>query len=165
MNTDIVKKSAGYGLVFIGTLGVLGLVYFYNSILFTGKWQSLDQIDYVFRLMYSIPAGISVMYALFFALFIPLLACVFMGLGLLSGKRYITKHQKNFIVLIWIFTIVFGSVTTIFQAQKTIERVGPFSDNPIAFDVEIPYTIRYVFKTTLKNEVTSKLGMIGRAHV
>lgn len=138
-----------------------GLVFFYGSVLFSDKWAALNTVHEEFRLLFTVPSGIVVIFSSFLIVFIPLLTLTYIGAWLFSGKRYIGKYMALLLALLWMVAIVFGSVTTVHQVQRIIERISPFSQNPVNFDVasEIPSAVGYVFKTTLKNEVVAKFGM------
>lgn len=154
-------RCIGLISILFGALGMAGLVFFYGSVLFSDKWTALKTVHEEFRLLFTVPSGIVVIYSSFLIIFIPLLTLTYAGVWLFFDKKYIGKYVALLIALVWVAAIIFGSVTTLHQVQRIIERVSPFSSNPVTFDVVsgIPTAVGYVFKTTLKNEVTAKLGM------
>lgn len=151
---------AGYLLMTVGVLGIGMLVFFYNTVLFSDSWSAFSRFTDMFKLLFTIPSGIAVIYTSFLVLFIPLCALVLWGAWLSGKRRYLTKKSLVVITLIWIFSLVFVSFTTIHYAQKIVERINPFSADPVEFDVssEIPESVEYVFRTTLKNEVEQEIG-------
>lgn len=151
----------GLTLITLGTLGILDLLFFYGVILFSEKWSIFQDTYDMFRLIFTIPTGLIVIYASFFVLFIPLLACVLYGLQLFLQKTYITKTLVICLAIVWQISLLFGMVTVINQMQHVISRITPFSTDPVAFNIEseIPLSSQYVFKTTLKNEVQRTLGI------
>lgn len=157
---NILKILAGALLIIVGAVGIIGLVFFYSTVLFSDKWPALAELNEAFRLMFTIPSGIIVIYSSFLVVFLPLLSLLLCGAWLWSGKKFISKIGAFVLLALWCVALVFGLVTTLSQARAIIDRIGPFSQNPVEFDVEseIPQAVDYVFKTTLKNEVRDKIG-------
>ena len=161
MNFIQLKKIAGFILMALGTFGIATLLFFYAVVLFSEKWPGLKPMYEVFRLLFTIPTGIVVIYATFIVIAVPLLFLVLIGAQIFSGVRYITKIQVILFGVIWAIALLFGSATVIHQAELMISRMSPFSSNPVEFNVEkeIPLEVQYAFKTTLKNEVNTKIGV------
>jgi hypothetical protein len=160
MNTSSFKKAFGLLLVCIGITGLSGLFFFYTVILFSDTWTILQGLNEGFKLLFTVPTGILVIYASFFAVFIPFLLLVLLGVLLFSGKKYLRLWQLAMILLVWLIAIILGSVTTLHQVQKIIDRIQPFSADPLQFEVsrQIPYEVQAAFASTLKAEVDSSLG-------
>lgn len=161
MKKRIPKFIVGLCALAVGSIGICALLFFYSVMLFSNQWPTLYKIHEEFRLIFSVPFGITVIYATFIIIFIPLCGLVLLGLRASFKKTYITKIQVLFFVLLWIIAVVADSTVAISQVQNIINRIQPFSSNPVTFNVadEIPYTVRYVFRTTLRNEVNAKLGV------
>lgn len=160
MNTSSFKKAIGLLMVCIGVTGLSALLFFYMVILFSDTWATLQGLHEGFKLLFTVPTGILVIYASFFAIFIPFLLLILLGVLLTSGKNYLRLWQLGMILLIWIIAIILGSVTTLHQVQEIIARVQPFSPNPMEFGItqEIPIEVQSAFASALKTEVDSTLG-------
>lgn len=161
MNFTQLKKIAGFILIALGTFGIATLLFFYAVVLFSEKWPGLKPMYEVFRLLFTIPTGIVVIYATFIVIAVPLLFLVLIGAQVFSGVKYITKTQVILFGVMWAIALLFGSATVIHQAELMVSRMSPFSSNPVEFNVEkeIPLEVQYAFKTTLKNEVNTKIGV------
>ncbi len=161
MTQNTYTKLAGVILMACGSLGIAGLVFFYSAVLFSDAWPQLADIHGRFRMLFSVPSGIFVMYAAFIVVCVPLLFAVLFGAQFLNEKKYMTKVQGTILSIIWLIALFFGTVVVFNQSQQLLERISPFSTNPVVFNVgqEIRPEVQEVFRTTLKNEVVSKQGM------
>lgn len=157
---SILKTVVGACLLIVGTLGIISLVFFYSTILFSDKWPALSSLNEAFRLMFTIPSGIVVIYSSFLVAFLPFVCALLYGIWFLFGKKLVSRTAGVLLLALWCVALIFGSVTTLSQARQILDRIGPFSQDPVLFDVEsqIPQAVDYVFKTTLKNEVREKIG-------
>lgn len=161
MNSHILKKIAGMLLVCIGITGITGLIFFYSVVLFSEKWTLLQGINESFELIFTVPTGIVVIYASFFAVFIPLFLTVLLGMFFIGGRSYLQLWQIGALILLWSVSLILGSVTTIHQVQKIVDRIQPFSNDPVAFEISqnIPYEVQTMFAETLKSEVDAEQGV------
>lgn len=155
------KKLVGIILMVCGSLSIAGLLFFYSAVLFSDQWPQLKSANEGFRMLFTVPSGIIVVYASFIVVCVPLLFMVLFGTYLFSAKHVVTKTQSLCICLVWLVALLFGFGTVINGAQQLISRITPFSTNPVVFNVgqEIPLDVQTVFKATLKNEVIAKQGM------
>jgi hypothetical protein len=155
------KNIVGFLLVLVGVLGLTGLLFFYGVVLFSEQWTILAKMNEALRLIFSVRAGLLVMYATFAALAIPFFLAVLYGAQLSTGKTYLSKFQTGIVLTIWFFAVLFGFFMTLMQVQLLIDKVAPFSQDPAQFDVSshIPLSMQYAFKTTLKNEVVRTQGV------
>jgi hypothetical protein len=153
-------KISGVALMSFGVLGIIGLLFFYSTVLFSDTWPQLAYLNESFRILFTIPSGIMVMYVSFIIICIPLLYAVIFGAELLSGKIYVTNMQRVLLLSVWFIALLFGSVVVLNQSQQLMKRLSPFSNNPVVFDIgqEIKPEVQAVFRTTLKNEVVAKQG-------
>lgn len=161
MKHNFLRKIVGATFIFVGVIGLAALLFFYSAVLFSDKWPALQPAFDLFRLVFTVTSGIVVMYATFVIIAIPLLLLTFFGAQLFSGKKYLSKMHMIAFFCIWVCALAFGSVTVVQQVQEVISRIKPFSNDPVVFDVgkEIPVSVQYAFKTTLKNEVVRTMGM------
>lgn len=161
MNNNVTVKILGCILIVFGSLGIAGLLFFYSAVLFSDKWPSLQPAYDMFKLVFTLPTGLVVIYATFIAICIPLLAILIFGVQLFLGKKIVTKSIVLLLCVLWALAMVFGSVTIVHQVQEILTRISPFSPDPVDFDVatQIPLDVGYAFKTTLKNEVIHTQGM------
>lgn len=159
--TSSFKNIVGLLLVLVGVVGLCGLLFFYGVVLFSDQWTVLAKMNEALRLIFSVRAGLLVMYATFAALAIPFFLAVLYGAQLSTGKTYLSKFQTGIVLTVWFFAVLFGFFTTLVQVQSLIDKVTPFSQDPAQFDVtsDIPLSTQTVFKTTLKNEVVRTQGM------
>ncbi len=155
------KKVAGILLMTFGSLCLAGLLFFYSAVLFSDQWPQLQSANEGFRMLFTVPSGIIVLYASFIVICVPLLFTVLWGAYLFSAKHSVTKTQSLSICLVWIVALLFGFGTVINGAQQLVSRITPFSTNPVVFNVgqEIPLEVQTAFRATLKNEVIAKQGM------
>lgn len=161
MNYISLKKIVGLTLMTIGSFLIAGLLFFYTVILFSEKWPGLEPMYDIFRILFSIKEGIVVMYAVFMAIALPLIGLVLYGAHLFTQKKYATKRQVFFISGLWVCAVLIALALTIIETKDAISRLLPFSADPVAFDLstEIPLSVLYAFKTTLKTEVQNTQGM------
>ena len=145
----------------LGTIGIAGLLFFYSSVLFSEKWPALQGAYDMFRLVFTVPSGLVVLYALFVVIFVPLFLCLLFGVQLITQRRMCTRLQLFLLCSIWAIAVLFGTFTTVTRVQEMMQRLSPFSTDPVVFDVAdtIPLPVSYAFKTTLKNEVNNTLGV------
>jgi hypothetical protein len=155
------KNIFGFLLIFLGVLGLCSLLFFYGVVLFSEQWTVLEKTNEALRLIFSVRAGLLVMYATFAALAIPFFLMVLFGAQVITKKTYLSKFQTGIVVVVWFFAVLFGFLMTIMQVQTLIDKVVPFSSDPATFDVvsQIPLSTQYAFKTTLKNEVVRTQGV------
>jgi hypothetical protein len=160
MQQKFPRRALGMLLAAVSIAGFIALVYFYGFVLFSDAYPSLREIYTGFRILFSIPSGILVIYAAFFAVMMPLLIGFLVGLRLATGKRYITSRSALALLLVWGIAVSLASAIIIGQAQEIIQRINPFSTDPVTFPVEreIPVETRYVFRTTLRNEIDKEIG-------
>ncbi len=161
MNYMNIQKSIGLVLMTIGSFLIAGLLFFYTVVLFSEKWPGLQPLYDIFRILFSIAEGIVVMYAIFIAIALPLVGLVLYGAHLFTQKKYATKRQVFFILALWVCAVLVALALTIVETKDAISRLLPFSADPVAFDVstEIPLSVLYAFKTTLKTEVQNTQGV------
>ena len=155
------KQLLGLLLGLFGALAIVGLVFFYSAVLFTTRWSVLDPWHDAFHLLFGTPSGIVVIYAVFLILFIPLFFCTVLGLWLLFQKAYISKKLSVLLLFLWLLALIFGSVLFVNQTRHMIDRVKPFSEDPVTFDVStsIPLSVQQAFGSALKSEVNRTLGV------
>ena len=91
----------GGTLIALGTIGICGLVFFYGVVLFSDAWPLFKDAYDAFRVIFSIPSGLVVMYASFIALCIPFLLATIFGSQLCTQKRYISHTQLVLLLLVW----------------------------------------------------------------
>lgn len=161
MQKKVLYKIFGLTLLTVGVLGICSLLFFYSTVLFSDTYPTLAQINELFRMIFTIPTGLLVLYALFVIIFIPLFLCSLFGIQLLIQKRMITRMQFFILSALWILALLCGSVTVVHRVQEVMSRLSPFSQNPVVFGVvdAIPLSVSYAFKTTLKNEINSTVGV------
>jgi hypothetical protein len=136
-------------------------MFFYSAVLFSTSWAVLAPIHETLRLLYSLQAGLTVMYAMFVVLAIPLFFLCVYALYLLQGRLLLRTGYLIALAGVWVLAVLVSFFITIGQVQSLLERVAPLSGDPSTFDIadEIPLSVQYVFKTTLKNEVVRTQGM------
>jgi hypothetical protein len=156
-----IQKYIGLALMILGTFLITALLFFYTVILFSEKWPGLTPMYDMFRMLFSVTEGIIVMYAFFIAIALPLVGLVLYGAHLMTNKKYATKKQMFVLSFLWVCAVSIGLALTITETKEAISRFLPFSQNPVTFDVstEIPLSVLYAFKTTLKNEVQTTQGV------
>jgi hypothetical protein len=160
MQQDLPQRMLGILIAILSAMGFVALIYFYGFVLFSDQYPSLREIYTGFRILFTIPSGILVIYAAFFAVMMPLLIGFLIGMRLATGKRYITARSALALLLVWGIAVSLASAIIIGQAQEIVQRINPFSNDPVPFPVEreIPVETRYVFRTTLRNEVDKQIG-------
>jgi hypothetical protein len=112
-------------------------------------------------MLFAIPSGVFMLYVIFIGLFIPALLLVIAGWYIATGRYVVGKPVLALLVLFWAAALAAGFLLTFQQTQKVFERVAPFSEDPLQFDVttDIPDSVQYVFRTTLKNEAQRQFGV------
>jgi hypothetical protein len=154
------KKILGYFLLGIGSIGTLILVLFYGVVLFSEKFTSLQSVHTSLRLIFSLPTGLLMMYSTFVIVGIPLLFSFVYGGLLVTGKHYMSVTYKYVLASVWVIAVIVGFLTLFFELDRMVSRVEPFSTDPLMFDItdDIPLSVQYAFKSTLKNEVNRISG-------
>ena len=145
----------------VSTFCIAMLLFFYTVVLFSEKWPGLKPAYDIFRLLFSIPEGLVIMYALFTILALPLIGILLYGAHLFTHKKYATRKQIILLCAVWACTVIAGLVLTVVQTKEMVSRMLPFSPNPVVFNVgnEIPLEVQIAFKSVLKNEVQRTQGM------
>ena len=88
------KKLVGIIVMMCGSLGIMGLLFFYSAVLFSDQWPQLKTANEGFRMLFTVPSGIIVLYASFIVVCVPLLCSVLFGSYLFLGKHSLTKTQS-----------------------------------------------------------------------
>ncbi len=161
MKTDTFKRICGALLFILGLLFLLGLLFFYSVVLFSPQWPALEKANEVFKLIFTLPTGLIVIYASFAVFAIPFFSIMVYGAELLLKKTFFSKTQLLLLVILWVCALFFGSVTVLHQVEDILSRISPFSANPVSLNIEkdIPLAVLSAFRATLKNEVVSNQGM------
>lgn len=156
----IARVVFGAFLSIIGAGMLASLIFIYSAALFSGEWPFMDPVQDTFRMLFTIPSGVVMLYAIFIGIFIPAIVLVIAGWYLLTGRYVVSKAMLILLVLFWACAVTAGFFLTFQQTQKVFQRVAPFSEDPLQFDVaeDIPDSVQYVFRTTLKNEARQQFG-------
>lgn len=165
MNTSAFRKksilrSTGLALMCAGAALLSALVLFYGTVLFVRTGSPLEGAYSLFRMLFSVEAGIVFIWAVFFAIGIPAAFMVLYGARLWFGTHLANKQQRLLMLSIWILAVVSGSIAVVQQFGVLIDRIEPFSSDPLQFSVvdQIPLEVKYVFKSALRSEVQKRIG-------
>lgn len=155
-----IRYLFGMTISLLGLATIALLLFIYGAVLFSDRWAVFTRLEDTFRFLFSIPSGVIMLYIIFIGVFVPAVLVVIVGLYVALRRLVIRKRMLALLVGVWALSLVIGFLLTFQHTQLVIDRIAPFSQDPIEFNVqdEIPDTVQYVFRTTLKNEVLAQYG-------
>lgn len=150
----------GLTLMSVGSVLLAALVLFYGTVLFVHTSSPLEGAYSLFRMLFSVEAGIVIIWAVFFAIGIPAAFMILYGARLWFSRHVASKQQRLLMLSIWILAMVSGSIAVVQQFGALVDRIEPFSSDPLQFSVadQIPLDVKYVFKNVLRSEVQKRIG-------
>lgn len=141
----------GFPLILAGAFGIAGLVSAYSILLLSENVLFPPEVHIALEVISNNPLGIVLLVALFIAIFIPLLVCIFIGSSLIRKNNRFSLAKSVTLGTLWIISLMLLGTTAVLQSEQVITEL-----EAKGYNTEQMFPVRVsVTKQNIRTGVTS----------